>query len=210
MNDERKINNQKRILAWRENHDEEALTELMNENAAFINFFVSKYIGYGIDYEDLFSIGREAFLRAVNMFDYKNHSFDEFSTYAGNAIKYNIIRELKNESKHKNDISISKPISHNDDGEEMTLEDILGSDEDKLVNEIVAKFKSESIQKFFTVLTPMEKKVIVLRFAVEREKMMQIPDIAKELKVSKEIVWRNEKRALLKLRKFDGLKDLMG
>ena len=205
---ERQVSNEKNIIAWRENHDENALIELMSSNEAFINFFVMKYTKCGIDYDDLFSIGREAFLRAINMFDYKNHSFDEFTTYAGNAIKNTIIRELKKEYAHKKNISIYAPISNNDE-DEATLEDVLGTDVDALVDEIVAKFKSESIQKFFATLTPMEKKVIVLRFAFGREEMMRIPEIAKELKVSKHVVKTYEKRALLKLREFDSLKDLM-
>lgn len=67
-----------------------ARDKLVNGNIRLVKFVAKKYIGRGVDFEDLVSIGIEGLISAVDKFDYKLGY--RFSTYAVWWIKQAIIR----------------------------------------------------------------------------------------------------------------------
>lgn len=84
--------------------DEIAKNELIQGNFPLIKSVVKKYIGRGVDYEDLYQIGCVGFLKAINNF---NEKFDvKFTTYAVPMIAGEIKRFLRDDG----EIKISRAI----------------------------------------------------------------------------------------------------
>lgn len=84
------------LRAWREFSDKEALEVLMVCNGGLVVFFVKKYLGKGLTFDELKSAGDEGLLRAINKFDYKEREIEKFSSYISVAIENQIRIELKN------------------------------------------------------------------------------------------------------------------
>jgi len=75
--------------------DEEARTQLVKENLGLIWSVVKRFLGRGIDSEDLFQIGSIGLLKAIDKFDF---SFQvKFSTYAVPMISGEIQRFLRDD-----------------------------------------------------------------------------------------------------------------
>jgi len=75
--------------------DAQAKEELINCNYPLIKSVVKRYIGKGVDYDDLYQIGTIGFLKAINNFDEK--FCVKFSTYAVPMINGEIKRYLRDD-----------------------------------------------------------------------------------------------------------------
>lgn len=75
--------------------DEEARTQLVEENVGLVWCVVRRFLGRGVEAEDLFQIGSIGLLKAIDKFDI---SFDvKFSTYAVPMISGEIKRFLRDD-----------------------------------------------------------------------------------------------------------------
>ena len=94
-----------RLLIERaKNGDQEALQTLTIENSPLIKSIIKRYIGKGIEYDDLFQLGSMGFIKAVKNFD---TSFNvKFSTY----VVPMIIGEIKRFMRDDGTIKVSRSI----------------------------------------------------------------------------------------------------
>lgn len=84
--------------------DEAAKEEIYIKNAALVRSIVKRFIGRGIDYEDLYQLGCMGLVKAVNNYD---ESFGvRFSTYAVPLIMGEVRRFLRDDGSLK----VSRPI----------------------------------------------------------------------------------------------------
>lgn len=85
------------IALIRKSHDgdEEARTQLVEENVGLVWCVVRRFLGRGVESEDLFQIGSIGLLKAIDKFDF---SYDvKFSTYAVPMISGEIQRFLRDD-----------------------------------------------------------------------------------------------------------------
>ena len=85
------------IALIRKSHDgdEEARAQLVEENVGLIWCVVRRFLGRGVESEDLFQIGCIGLLKAIDKFDF---AFDvKFSTYAVPMISGEIQRFLRDD-----------------------------------------------------------------------------------------------------------------
>ena len=85
------------IALIRKSHDgdEKARTQLVEENVGLIWCVVRRFMGRGVESEDLFQIGSIGLLKAIDKFDF---SYDvKFSTYAVPMISGEIQRFLRDD-----------------------------------------------------------------------------------------------------------------
>lgn len=75
--------------------DVQAKEELIGCNYPLIKSVVKRYIGKGVDYDDLYQIGTIGFLKAINNFDEKFNV--KFSTYAVPMINGEIKRYMRDD-----------------------------------------------------------------------------------------------------------------
>ena len=137
--------------------DKEARETLIEENMGLIHHVVKRFLGRGVEAEDLFQIGAIGLVKAVDRFDL---SFDvRFSTYAVPMIAGEIKRFLRDDSM----IKISRSLKElairaarlreqlfMERGEEPGVEELaerLGVDPEELVQAMDGSAEVESLQK---------------------------------------------------------------
>lgn len=87
--------------------DELAKEKLIMINSPLIKSIVKRYLGKGVDYEDLYQLGAMGFVKAINNYD---PSFNvKFTTYAVPMIAGEIKRFLRDDGS----IKVSRSIKHN-------------------------------------------------------------------------------------------------
>ncbi len=137
--------------------DKEARETLIEENMGLIHHVVKRFLGRGVEAEDLFQIGAIGLVKAVDRFDL---SFDvRFSTYAVPMIAGEIKRFLRDDSM----IKISRSLKElairaarlreellMERGEEPGVEELaerLGVEPEELVQAMDGSAEVESLQK---------------------------------------------------------------
>ena len=93
------------------------------------------------------------------------------------------------------------PIGVDKDGNEISFNDILGTDPDAILDDISLKIQISKLTKALDqVLDEREKTVILNRYGIFGRRPKTQREVAASLKISRSYVSRIEKRALLKLR----------
>ncbi len=78
--------------------------KLVTDNLGLINMAVKRYIGFGVDYEDLFQIGAVGLVKAAKAFDQSKNL--KFSTYA----VAKIIGEIKTYLRDNGEIKVPRSV----------------------------------------------------------------------------------------------------
>lgn len=188
------------LRAWREFSDKEALEVLMVCNGGLVVFFVKKYLGKGLTFDELKSAGDEGLLRAINKFDYKEREIEKFSSYISVAIENQIRIELKKYNKHSHVLSFDQPIGQNKDGDEMTIEDLIGTDANQLIEDVISEMKIDIVREALQCLTSREHQIILLRYGLDDTHKKTQDEIAEIFGCSKSLIAKQEKKALIKMR----------
>ena len=188
------------LRAWREFSDKEALEVLMVCNGGLVVFFVKKYLGKGLTFDELKSAGDEGLLRAINKFDYKEREIEKFSSYISVAIENQIRIELKKYNKHSHVLFFSQPIGQNKDGDEMTIEDLIGTDANQLIEDVISEMKIDIVREALQCLTSRERQIILLRYGLDDTHKKTQDEIAEIFGCSKSLIAKQEKKALIKMR----------
>lgn len=188
------------LRAWREFSDKEALEVLMVCNGGLVVFFVKKYLGKGLTFDELKSAGDEDLLRAINKFDYKEREIEKFSSYISVAIENQIRIELKKYNKHSHVLSFDQPIGQNKDGDEMTIEDLIGTDANQLIEDVISEMKIDIVRDALQCLTSRERQIILLRYGLDDTHKKTQDEIAEIFGCSKSLIAKQEKKALIKMR----------
>ena len=188
------------LRAWREFSDKEALEVLMVCNGGLVVFFVKKYLGKGLTFDELKSAGDEGLLRAINKFDYKEREIEKFSSYISVDIENQIRIELKKYNKHSHVLSFDQPIGQNKDGDEMTIEDLIGTDANQLIEDVISEMKIDIVREALQCLTSRERQIILLRYGLDDTHKKTQDEIAEIFGCSKSLIAKQEKKALIKMR----------
>ena len=163
--------------------DEDARNKLIEHNLRLVVFLAKKYENTGVDLEDLVSIGTIGLIKGVNT--YKLDKNIKLATYASRCIDNEILMFLRKNKRRKGEISFEDSLSYDAEGNELHLEDILGTE-----NDIVTKGIEESD----------DKKIMTLRYGLFNHKEMTQKDVAKVLGISQSYISRIEKKVIKKLK----------
>ena len=104
-------------------------------------------------------------------------------------------------------MSLEEPIGVDRDGNEITVGDVLGTDEEHVFGEVFDRISSERLRRLVdSELDVRERSVILLRYGLDGGEPLPQREVGKLLGISRSYVSRIEKRALEKLR--EAAKDL--
>ena len=109
------------------NGDIEARNILIEHNLRLVVFLSKKYENTGVDLEDLVSIGTIGLIIGVNT--YKLDKNIKLATYASRCIDNEILMFLRKNKRRKGEISFEDSLSYDSEGNELHLEDILGTED---------------------------------------------------------------------------------
>ena len=167
-----------------ESGDEDAKDILIERNLRLVAHIAKKYTGSGYQTDDLISIGTIGLIKAVSTYSSKKAT--RLATYAAKCIENEILMSIRASKKNGNEISFN---------------DILGTDPDAILDDISLKIQISKLTKALDqVLDEREKTVILNRYGIFGRRPKTQREVAASLKISRSYVSRIEKRALLKLR----------
>jgi RNA polymerase sporulation-specific sigma factor len=165
---------------------------------------VKKYENSSEDIEDLISIGTIGLIKAIKT--YNNERGVRLATYAARCIENEVLMHLRNIKKVKQEVSIYDPIGYDKEGNEISLIDVLTTD-NEILESIEVKLQGEKVKDKLDILTGIEREVVEMRYGLFNGLKETQRDIAKKLGISRSYVSRIEKRAVNKLIKeitFEG------
>lgn len=179
----------------------EARNKLIEHNLRLVAHIIKKYDNKSNDVDDLISIGTIGLIKGVDSYSKKHNT--RLTTYAARCIENEILMFYRNNKKHSKNISINESVGFDKEGNEITILDILKTPDPDFIGDIHTKNNLKLLKKYFDILTPREKEIIIKRYGLNDEDEITQKEIAKKLGISRSYVSRIEKRALTKiLREF--------
>ena len=180
--------------------DPEAKRILIEHNLRLVAHVAKKYQNTGEDLEDLISIGTIGLIKAISTFDIDRSA--RLSTYAARCIDNELLMMLRSRKKCSREVSLYEPIGTDKEGNQISLLDIVESDEPDILEKIELHKNVEKIyRKLPEVLNEREKEIIILRYGLYNKKVQTQREIANRIGISRSYVSRIEKHALEKLKK---------
>ena len=183
------------------NGDIAARNMLVEHNLRLVAHIIKKYYGTQSEQDDLVSIGTIGLIKAINTFDMNKNI--KLSSYASRCIENEILMHFRSDKKNSKNVSIYDGISYDKEGNEITILDVLKTENPDYAEEIYKNDNIKLLRKYLNVLTKREREVLTKRYGLDNTDEITQKEIAKELGISRSYVSRIEKRAITKiLREF--------
>lgn len=179
--------------------DEMARAKLIEHNLRLVVFLSKKYENTKIDLENLVSIGTIGLIKGINT--YKLDKNIKLATYASRCIDNEILMFLRKNKKRRGEISFEDSLSYDAEGNELHLEDILGTEPDIVTKGIEEEVEKQLLYEKINKLNNRDKRIMILRYGLYNYNEMTQKDVAELLNISQSYISRIEKK-LLKSWKF--------
>ena len=152
------------IKKFKNDGDIDAKNRLIYHNLRLVAHIVKKYSQAG-EADDLISVGTIGLIKAINTYELNKGT--QLSTYAARCIENEILMLIRLNKKHNGVYSLEESLGQDKDGNDITLEDVIGNDIDELANIVENKIISEQLQKILKEnLTEREFKIICMRYGL--------------------------------------------
>ncbi len=187
-----------KYLIMAQKGDEHARNILIEHNLRLVVFLAKKYDNTGYDIEDLVSIGSIGLIKGINT--YKIDKNIKLATYASRCIANEILMFLRKNKKRKSEISFEDALNYDAEGNELHLEDILGTEEDIVTKEFESKMDQALLQSEISNLDSREEQIMTLRYGLNNTKEYTQKEVAEMLGISQSYISRIEKKVIRKLK----------
>ena len=190
------------LIKLSENGDKSAKNKLIEHNLRLVAHVIKKYYSSAVEQDDLISIGTIGLIKAIDSF--KSEKGTRLATYAARCIENEILMYFRSQKKNLQDISVNEPIDIDNEGNPLTLIDIIAT-EDTILDDIYMASMSKQMYKFIDeIKDEREKTILILRYGLNNQKALTQQEVAKKLNISRSYVSRIEKRVLSELKtKFE-------
>ena len=180
------------------NGDKEAKNKLIEHNLRLVVFLAKKYENTGVDLEDLVSIGTIGLIKGIST--YKLDKNIKLATYASRCIDNEILMFLRKNKRRKAEISFEDSLSYDGEGNELHLEDILGTDPDVVTKGIEEETEKNLLHDEIIKLIKRDKLIMTLRYGLFNNKEMTQKEVAEYLGISQSYISRIEKKIIKKIK----------
>ena len=177
--------------------DIEARNKLIEHNLRLVVFLAKKYENTGYDIEDLVSIGSIGLIKGIKT--YKIDKNIKLATYASRCIANEILMFLRKNKRRRGEISLEDALNYDSEGNELHLEDILGTDNDIVIKAFEDKMDKQLLSKHLNDLDNREKQIMILRYGLNNTKEFTQKEVAEMLGISQSYISRIEKKVISKL-----------
>ncbi len=178
--------------------DIKARNKLIEHNLRLVVFLAKKYENTTYDIEDLVSIGSIGLIKGINT--YKIDKNIKLATYASRCISNEILMFLRKNKRKKTEISLEEALNYDNEGNELHLEDILGTDAELVPKEYELKVDKELLSKEIATLSPRDKEIMTLRYGLNNTIEYTQKEVADMLGISQSYISRIEKKVIRKLK----------
>ena len=180
--------------------DMEARNILIEHNLRLVVFLAKKYENTTYDIEDLVSIGSIGLIKGINT--YKIDKNIKLATYASRCISNEILMFLRKNKKRRTEVSLEETLNYDADGNELHLEDILGTDNELVPNMYEKRIDKEYLAKEISSLNARDKEIMILRYGLNNTKEYTQKEVAEMLGISQSYISRIEKKVIKKLKQL--------
>ena len=174
--------------------DIEAKNKLIEHNLRLVVFLAKKYDGSGYDMEDLVSIGSIGLIKGINT--YKIDKNIKLATYASRCIANEILMFLRKNKRRKKEISLEDNLNFDSEGNELHLEDVLGTEGDLVSEEYERSLERKLIGEEINKLNEREKQIMVMRYGLNNTESYTQKEVADMLGISQSYISRIEKKLI--------------
>ena len=180
-----------------QNGDLKARDKLIEHNLRLVVYLSKKYENTKVELEDLVSIGTIGLIKGINT--YKNDKNIKLATYASRCIENEILMYLRKNKKRKADVSLDESLSFDSEGNELHLEDILGTEKDIVTKDLEENDMRKIMLKEIGKLNERDKQIMVLRYGLNDTKEYTQKEVAELLGISQSYISRIEKKVISKI-----------
>ncbi len=181
--------------------DKETRNRLIEQNRGLVFYIASQY-GHSVDESDeLAGAGMLGLIKAADTF--RPEKKLKFATYAVPCIRNEILMLLRRNKKHKRDISMNSIVGADEDGNELHLSDILGTEPGVVARRSEEEADREMLLSAINSLPERERILIVLLYGLDRQGCdgRTQMEVGRRLGISGSYVSRIRKHALQHLRR---------
>src|SRR5574344_1595613 len=186
------------LLILKENGDKYAKDKLIEHNLRLVVFLSKRYENTRVDLEDLVSIGSIGLIKGINT--YKRGKNIKLATYCSRCIDNEILMYLRKNKKTRGDISFEESLSFDADGNELHLEDILGTDPDIVTKGLDEEIDKKILTEELSKLEDRDREIMILRYGLNGVEEMTQKDVAEKLQISQSYISRIEKKIIKRLK----------
>ena len=178
--------------------DLEARNKLIEHNLRLVVFLAKKYENTKIDLEDLVSIGTIGLIKGVNT--YRMDKNIKLATYASRCIDNEILMYLRKTKRKRGEVSFEDSLSFDADGNELHLEDVLGTEADLVTRGLYDALDKHLLYQEVAKLEGRDREIIEYRYGLNGKKELTQKEVAGLLGISQSYISRIEKKVIGKLR----------
>lgn len=181
--------------------DKKARAKLIEHNLRLVAHIVKKFESNTNDIDDLIGIGTVGLIKGIDSFSPNKNV--RLTTYIAKCAENEILMHFRSDKKNAKNISIYDGISYDKEGNEITILDVLKTEDPDYAEEIYKNDNIVLLRKYLNVLSNRERDVLTKRYGLDGNDEITQKEIAKTLGISRSYVSRIEKRAITKiLREF--------
>ncbi|MBR3229386.1 MAG: RNA polymerase sporulation sigma factor SigK [Bacilli bacterium] len=181
--------------------DKKAREKLIEHNLRLVVFLAKKYENTGESLEDLVSIGSVGLIKGVNT--YKLGKNIKLATYASRCIDNEILMFLRKNKKRRGEVSFEDSLSYDSEGNELHLEDVLGTDSDIVTKGIEKETEKSMLYREINNLNERDRQIMIMRYGLFDTEEMTQKDVANILGISQSYISRIEKKVIRRLKQLD-------
>ncbi len=175
-----------------------AKDKLIEHNLRLVVFLAKKYENTGVDLEDLVSIGTIGLIKAINTYSMDKQI--KLATYASRCIDNEILMYLRKNKKVRTEISLEDSLSYDAEGNELHLEDIIGTDKDIITKNIEEDNDKKLMMEEIEKLNKRDKEIMTMRYGLLGQEEKTQKEVAELLGISQSYISRIEKKVIKRLR----------
>ncbi len=175
-----------------------AKDKLIEHNLRLVVFLAKKYENTQVDLEDLVSIGTIGLIKAINTYSMDKQI--KLATYASRCIDNEILMYLRKNKKVRTEISLEESLSYDAEGNELHLEDIIGTDKDVVTKNIEEDNDKKIMLEEIDKLNKRDKEIMTMRYGLMGQEEKTQKEVAEILGISQSYISRIEKKVIRRLR----------
>ena len=145
-----------------------ARDKLIEHNLRLVVFLAKKYENTKVDLEDLVSIGTIGLIKGIKTFSMDKNI--KLATYASRCIDNEILMYLRKNKKVRTEVSFDESLSFDAEGNELHLEDILGTEPDIVTRNIEKETEKNLVMEEINKLGKRDREIIMLRYGLMGKK----------------------------------------
>ena len=180
-----------------QNGSTKARNTLIEHNLRLVAHIVKKFEHDINIQDDLISIGTIGLIKGIDSF--KPDKKNKLTTYVARCIENEILMYFRSNKKNLNNVSLNDAIGHDSEGNEISLMDVIKSDDEDIAEALHRNDNINNIDLYLGILTPREKDIIIKRYGLFDFDELTQKEIADQMHISRSYVSRIEKRAISKI-----------